>query len=299
MTKQYNPKTGGRGIEWTDTTINATGGCMHDCKWEMPDGTVAGCYAKALAESGVARAGYPHGFEHHYFRPAALKHLSSGKEPLLIFVDSMSDLFETAVPREHVEAVLKAMRDGPHHTYQSLTKAAPQILKYLDKLPPNLWVGVSSPPDWLMGQRLSRKQQEAMLRRSLEVLAEVKERTGNIVWMSAEPVSWDLTAIIEEHHPLDWIVIGAASDGRRYFQPDAEHIRRLLNVMDKTATPVFFKGNIKGTIKAGLGNSRLDMWREDFPRRYRDGSEIPAVARRQRECQRLGWTESVLMQPAY
>ena len=293
MTKQYNAKTGGRGIEWCDETRNATGGCMHDCKWEMPDGTVAGCYAKALAESGVARAGYPHGFEHHYFRPEALKHLPSGKEPLLIFVDSMSDLFETNVPREHVDQVLDAMAKGPHHSYQSLTKAAPQILKYLDRLPANLWVGVSSPPDWFMGQRLSQKQQEAMLRRSLEVLAEVKAKTGNIVWMSAEPVSWDLTTVLNESHPLDWIIIGAASDGRRYFQPDAEHVRRLLKVMDATGTPVFYKGNIRPTFKTDLGSPALNRWREDFPLVYRDGRPIPAVVRRQRLCREMGWTESV------
>lgn len=297
MTKQYKPKTKGRGIEWCDETRNATGGCMHDCKWEMPDGTIAGCYAKALAESGVAKAGYPHGFEHHYWRPQALKQLSAGMEPLLIFVDSMSDLFEANVPSEHVEEVLDAMSRGPHHSFQSLTKAAPQILKYVDRLPPNLWVGVSSPPDWFMGNRLSQKQQAAMLRRSLDVLAEVKKTTGNIVWMSAEPVSWDLTTVIGEEHPLDWIVIGAASDGRRYFQPDPEHVRRLLNIMDQprldgTNTPVFFKGNINPTITAGLGNARLNRWREDFPLQYRNGSEIPAVVRRQRLCRELGWTES-------
>ena len=29
MTVQFNPKTGGRGIEWTDETRNAVGGCLH------------------------------------------------------------------------------------------------------------------------------------------------------------------------------------------------------------------------------------------------------------------------------
>lgn len=56
MTIQFKPKTGGRGIEWCDETRNATGGCMHDCRWKMPNGEVAVCYAKTLAETGVARA---------------------------------------------------------------------------------------------------------------------------------------------------------------------------------------------------------------------------------------------------
>src|SRR5262249_35884337 len=67
----------------------------------------------------------------------------------------------------HVKAVLGEMKKAPHHTYQSLTKAAPQLLKYTDDMPPNQWVGVSSPPDYFLGKELSRGQQEAMLRRSL------------------------------------------------------------------------------------------------------------------------------------
>ena len=265
MSAQFNPKTGGRGIQWTDVTVGTVGGCLHDCRWQMPTGEVAICYAKELAESGVAKQAYPQGFEHHYWRPAALKQLAAGKEPLLVFVDSMSDLFAANVPAEHVKATLAAMRGAPHHAYQSLTKAAPQLLKYTGDMPPNLWVGVSSPPDWFMGAHLTRPQQKAMLCRSLAVLAEVKARTGNIVWMSAEPVSWDLTPILDEHHPLSWIVVGAASSGPRYFQPDPDHIRNLLTLMDATGTPVFFKGNIKATIDAGLGSAELDRWREDFP----------------------------------
>src|SRR5262249_13179039 len=155
------------------------------------------------------------------------------------------------------------------------------------------WVGVSSPPDFFMGRELSRGQQEAMLRRSLDVLREVKERTGNIVWMSAEPVSWDLTAVIGPDHPLDWIVIGAASSGKKYFQPDAAHIRKLLEVMDATGTPVFYKGNIKPLLESGdLGGEALNRWREDFPLSYKGGSPIPAVVRRQDRCEQYGWTKA-------
>lgn len=308
MTVQFNPKTKGRGIEWCDETRNATGGCLHDCKWEMPDGTVAVCYAKELAELGVAKRAYPHGFEHHYWRPQMLKDLVRGKEPLLVFCDSMSDLFAHNVPSEQVIAILDAMRSAPQHAFQSLTKAAPQLLKYADHLPPNLWVGVSSPPDHFMGQRLSQTQQAKLLARSLDVLAEVKRRTGNIVWMSAEPVSWDLTEVIDQYHPLDWIVIGAASRGPKYFQPAPLHIWDLLDVMDNTATPVFYKGNIRplfkqtpvGIFPTGDRSHRfneLNRWREDFPTFYRDGRLIPAVARRQAQCRLRGWTESLVTGP--
>lgn len=293
MSVQFKKRTGGRGIEWCDETRNVIGGCMHECRWQMPDGTVAICYAEQLAESGVAKSNYPQGFKHHYWRKEQLNALIRGKEPLLIFCDSMSDLFAKAVPEEQVRAILATMREAPHHSYQSLTKAAPQILKFANELPPNLWVGVSSPPDWILGKRLSRQQQAAMLRKSLAVLAEVKKRTGNIVWMSAEPVSWDLTEVIDAAHPLDWIVVGAASNGPRYYQPDPEHIRKLLLIMDATGTPVFYKGNIRDTFeKNDLGADELNRWREDFPPTYRDGTPIPAVVRRDRLCQVHAWTRS-------
>lgn len=290
MTTQFNPKTGRRGIEWCDVTRNPIGGCMHECRWQMPDGKIGECYAKTLVNHGVAKNAYPHGFEHHYWRPESLRQLPAGQKPLLIFCDSMSDMFAANVPQDHVLPVLQAMRNAPHHTYQSLTKAAPQLLKYLDRLPPNLWVGVSSPPDWFMGQTLSRDQQEAMLRRSLDVLRTVRQKTGNIVWMSAEPVSWDLTSVIDTEHPLDWIVIGAASAGKRYFQPDPAHVRNLLQVMDATETPVFYKGNIRAMFEHDLGTAALNRWREDFPLADRDGRPIPAVVRRQTLCRRHGWT---------
>lgn len=289
MAEQHKKKTGARGIEWCDRTVNAFGGCMHDCRWQMPDGTIAGCYAKSVAES-VAQDAYPHGFEHHYFRQNAIKQLTSRKQSELIFVDSMSDMFAHNVPADQLMQVFEAMDKATHHAFQSLTKAAPQILKYIKHLPPNLWVGVSSPPDWMMGEWLSKQAQKSMLKRSMKVLAEVKQKTGNIVWMSAEPVSWDLTSVMDMSHPFDWIVIGAASNGPRYFQPHPDHIRRLLNLMDATQTPVFFKGNIAETFdRNDFGSPQLNRWREDFPFCYRSGEKIPAVERRQQNCIANGW----------
>ncbi len=291
MSTQFKKKTGGRGIEWCDETRNVMGGCLHACMWVMRNGKVVPCYSWVLVEHGIAKAAYPHGFEHHYFRPNNLKPLAAGKIPRLIFCNSMSDMFAPNVPADHVHQTLDAMRAAPHHTYQSLTKAAPRLLKYADRLPPNLWVGVSSPPDYFMGHRLTREQQEIMLRKSMKVLAEVKRRTGNIVWMSAEPLSWDLTTAVGADHPLDWIVIGAASDGPRVFQPEPTHVANLLRVMDASHTPVFYKGNIEPLFEQhDFQDAALNRWREDFPARYRDGTEIPAVAERQKRCEEHGWT---------
>lgn len=309
MTVQHNKKTSSRGIEWCDETRNVFGGCFHRCRWQMPDGTIAQCYAESLAENGVAKAGYPNGFEHHYYRPSNLKTLISGRDPKLIFMDSMSDLFGHWVDDEQLTAVFKAMAKAPQHAYQSLTKAPGRITKYMHLFPKNLWVGVSSPPDYMMptltpvsdtdfaGMNMKPANpmppggKVKMLQRSLKVLAEVKAATGNITWMSWEPVSWDMAPYIDVDLMPDWVIIGAASNGRAYFQPDPAHIVPLLNLADEAGTAVFYKGNIKPMFEANdLGNERLNRWREDFPVRYSDGSPIPAVNRRQEQCREYGWT---------
>lgn len=292
MTVQFNSRSGSRGIEWADETRNRIGGCFHRCRWEMPDGTTAICYAEQLANNGVARGGYPRGFEHHYWRDGAK--ITTGSDPLLIFCDSMSDLFGHWVPNDQVTAVLDELSNAPHHTYQSLTKAPGRLRLFLDHLPANLWVGVSSAPDHFMGNRLDNNQQVRFMQRALSALREVRNKTTSLTWMSLEPVSWDMAHLFEDH-PLDWVVIGAAMNDRKYFQPDPEHTRKLLDVFDATGTPVFFKGNIKPTFERGFDDPRLDRWREDFPARYRDGRLIPAVLRRQVEAQRHGWTANTVL----
>lgn len=300
MTIQHNIRTGARGIEWTDETRNPIGGCLHACRWQMPSGEVARCYAEALAEDGLAKAGYPNGFAHHYWRgKKALKELVAGAAPLLVFCDSMSDLMGHWVPQEQVTAVLDAMGTGGRiHTYQALTKNPRRYLKFLDALPSNLWAGASSAPDFFMGKQLTRLQQERYMHIALEALTAVREATGNIVWMSVEPLSWDVAPILAQYPALDLVIIGAASNGRRYYQPKAAHVDALLDVLDGQGTAVFYKGNIKPLFETyDFGTAAKNRWREDFPVRPARGADgpAPAVVRRERLALRYGWTRNVFM----
>lgn len=242
----------GRGIQWTDYTWNAIGGCQHQCRWTMPDGSIAICYAEEVARKFTA--GYPLGFAHHYWRPQNLDEPLKLKQPAKIFLDSMADLFGRWVPEEQIQQVLDTARKAHWHTFQALTKNAPRLLKF--DLPPNVWAGCSSPPDQMLGQHLTRAQQEKMMHRILETLA---QKPDNITWISFEPLSWDVAPIVAQYPgALRWAVIGAATNGPKVYQIDPAIVQNLLDVLDTQGVPVFFKGNLEG-------NPAADPWREYFP----------------------------------
>jgi protein gp37 len=249
MNKQHKSPAQ-RGIEWTDYTWNPVGGCQHACRWQMPDGSVAVCYAETVAER-LATSAYPDGFAHHYWRPEILQEPLKVKQPAKIFLDSMSDLMGGWVPDEQVEAVLDICRQAHWHTFQLLTKNAPRLLQF--SFPPNVWIGVSAPPSEMLGKRLSHRQQVRMVERQLAVLAQVRVP---VRWMSIEPLSFDIAPLLKGA-PLEWAVIGAATNGRKTYQPRAEWIENLLALFDQQGVKVFFKGNLAWN---------AETWREDFPR---------------------------------
>lgn len=237
----------GSGIEWTDYTWNPVKGCKHRCRWQMPDGTTAICYAEAVAE-GIASPAYPMGFEHHYWNPSILDEPAKLKTPARIFLDSMSDLMGAWVPDDQIQAVLDACSRAHWHDFQLLTKNAPRLAMF--DYPPNVWVGVSAPPSQMFGKPLTANQQQRMVTRQLEVLGEVNAR---VRWMSIEPLSFDIAPLLV-NAPLEWAVIGAATNGRRTYQPEAAWVQRLLDVLDGQQTPVFFKGNLEWA-----------PWRAEYP----------------------------------
>jgi protein gp37 len=246
MNKQYKG-INRRGIEWTDYTWNPVGGCQHGCRWHMPDGTIAECYAETVAER-VAQSTYIHGFEHHYWNPHLLEEPLKLKKPSKIFIDSMSDLMGHWVPDEQIHQVLEICRQAPWHSFQVLTKNAPRLINF--DFPHNVWVGVSAPPTVMFGKHLTSEQQLRMLETMLRSLEKVN---APIHWMSIEPLSFDIAPYLRSSN-LQWSVIGAATNGVKTYQPRPEWIENVLEVLDAQNTKVFFKGNLKWL-----------PWREEMP----------------------------------
>lgn len=222
----------------------------------MPDGAIANCYAEDVADRLASHA-YPQGFEHHYWTPKILGEPARVTTPSKIFVGSMADVFGHWVPDDQIEQVLNVARSyAPWHTYIFLTKNPKRLLT--KGFTQNCWLGASSPPDFMWNKPLNADQRERMLRITLETFEEML--TTQVTWLSAEPLSWDITPVLEDYpYAIDWIVIGAASNGKTYYPPEEYHVRKLVEFCDEHDTKVFFKGNLHSLPYAAAN------WREEFP----------------------------------
>ena len=260
------------GIEWTHIlgprtgrTSNPVSGCQHACRWRMPDGNLAKCYAEATAERFPGER-YKKGFGSLGFWPAELEAIRKLKEPAGIFIDSMSDLFGQNVKREWIDQVIQTMVDCPQHVFFSLTKNASRLREWQHRpevcatWPANWLVGISAPPTFMFGRELTLAQQLAWFNRALEFLRDCPAQKR---WVSLEPLSFDVAGIIEQcDMRLDWAVIGAASNGAQTFQPTETNLTRALAVLKAKKVPVFFKGNLSREFVKICGSE----WREEFPK---------------------------------
>lgn len=104
-------------IEWTEMTWNPVTGCIkisQGCKH---------CYAERMARRlhAMGSPRYPDGF-----KPTLHEDLvdvpRKWKQPRVVFVNSMSDLFQETVPVDFIQRVFKTMEECPQHTFQILTK---------------------------------------------------------------------------------------------------------------------------------------------------------------------------------
>ena len=257
MNRQNPPK----GIEWTRIkdpdgyvrpgyTWNPTGGCLHGCTWQMPDGSLTQCYAKTIAERFTS--GYPNGFEHHYWRPHSLNAPLKVKDKSGIFVGSMADLFGHWVPEEQIRQVLGVMEKAKRHKFQTLSKF-PIRLPEFNPFPGNVWVGVSLPAGHLMSETGGARALSAYLRHMQNIDASIRFMSIEPLWFDVAPVfdTWLETA---GTLPFEWVIIGAASNGTNIYQPKEQWTSTLIELLDKQRIPIFFKGNLK-----------WDDWRERFP----------------------------------
>lgn len=127
-------------IEWTESTWNPVTGCTKisiGCK---------NCYAERLALrlKAAGSPNYANGFR-VTVHPHSLKIPLRWKQPRIIFVNSMSDLFHKDIPFDFVSKIFNVMCEASHHRFQVLTKRSGRLLQLSGKLPwpENIWMGVT------------------------------------------------------------------------------------------------------------------------------------------------------------
>jgi protein gp37 len=194
------------GIIWTEVTWNPATGC------KLLSPGCAFCYAKTIAEDRGGPA-FPNGFG-LTLRPHKLREPLRLKEPSLIFVNSMSDLFWEEIPDEYRDKVLDVIEQTPQHQYQVLTKRPLVMLRYSRRrrLPPNFWAGVT-----IESQRYAGR---------MNVLREVEVE---IRFVSAEPL---LSPLRFDLRGLRWLIAGGES-GRHLFRPHLRDTRGLATYLGK------------------------------------------------------------------
>lgn len=127
-------------IQWATHTWNPVTGC------DKVSPGCAHCYAETFAERwrGVPGHPYEQGFDFRLWENR-LEIPMRWREPKLIFVNSMSDLFHEKVPEAFVRRVFDVMVRADHHVFQVLTKRHERLAELAPDLPwpRNIWIGVS------------------------------------------------------------------------------------------------------------------------------------------------------------
>lgn len=258
------------GIEWTDSTWNPIVGCTKvspGCKH---------CYAERMAKrlAAVARharargadpgrtANYAAVIDKHgrwngrlYLDESSLDDPLHWKQPRMIFVNSMSDLFHEDVPLDFTRRVFAVMNRCPQHTFQVLTKR-PQIAAHHSPhlaWTPNIWLGASV-ESALYTHRI------AALRRT----------AAHVKFLSVEPLLGPIPRL-----PLagiDWVIVGGESGpGARPMEP--AWVRQIRNVCLSRSVPFFFKqwGGVNKSTAGRLLDGRT--W-DELPLTSRDHAGV-------------------------
>jgi protein gp37 len=184
--------------------------------------------------------------------PAVLDLPKRWRQPRMIFVNSMSDLFHDHVPLEFIQRAFATMRDCPQHTFQVLTKRSARLrdlAPYLDWAP-NIWMGVSV-------------EDQGVIHR----IHDLQAVPAYVRFLSCEPLLGPLDDL-----PLDgihWVIVGGESGpGARPMQ--AAWVRAIRDQCQRADVPFFFKQ---------WGGARKDRTGRELDGRTYD--EMPRAARRE------------------
>jgi protein gp37 len=233
-------------IEWTDATWNPVTGCT-----KISAGC-DNCYAERFSERFRGTKGHP--FENGFdltIRAARLEQPLRWRQPRMIFVNSMSDLFHKDVPEEFITRVFNTMEAAHWHTFQVLTKRSSLMRGFLKRRyralpgPSHIWFGVSVED----GTKLSR-------------VRHLQQTPAGIRFLSIEPLIGPIGSI--DLAGIDWVIVGGES-GPKARPMERAWVRSIRDQCRAAGVAFFFKQ--WGGIRPKTGGRKLDgrEWNE-FPK---------------------------------
>lgn len=225
-------------------TWNPTTGCNKisaGCKF---------CYAEIMARRlkamGVDK--YKNGFK-LAIHENDLNLPFSWKNPKIVFVNSMSDLFHKDIPLEFIKKVFKVMNDNPQHTFQVLTKRSDILLQYDAELSwtPNIWMGVSI-------------EDEKVIHR----LSDLQKTSAHVKFLSCEPLIGPLPNL--DLGGIDWVIVGGESGKRKIRPMNPEWVLDIKSQCRKSKVAFFFK-QWGGTNKKKTGRLLKGKTYDEMPKK--------------------------------
>jgi protein gp37 len=161
------------------------------------------------------------------------------RQPKLVFVNSMSDLFHESVPIDFIQAVFATMEKAGRHTFQVLTKRADRLAEFAPRLswPRNVWMGVTV------------ESQDNAWR-----VDDLKKVPAAVRFLSCEPLIGSVQLDLQGIH---WVIVGGESGpGARPMELD--WARSLRAQCTNAGVPYFLK-QLGGVIdKRGHDKAVLD-----------------------------------------
>ena len=218
-------------IEWTDATWNPVSGCR------LISAGCTNCYAMRMAarlqamghdsyqnttrRSGdrVVWTGKTHLLEHTLDVPL------TWSKPRLVFVNSMSDLFQDSVPFEYVERVWQTMEKARIHTFQILTKQPERMAEFLrqrnKRALPNVWLGTS-----VEDNRVAFR------------IARLKKCRAAVRFISFEPLIGPVGNVNLSN--IQWAIVGGES-GPKARPLEIEWVEQIFSRCESQGVQFFFK----------------------------------------------------------
>jgi protein gp37 len=246
-------------IEWTDATWNPVRGCT-----KISPGC-AHCYAETFAERfrGVPGHPYEQGFDLRLV-PEKLAEPLTWSKPRMVFVNSMSDLFEARVPDDYIVRVAEVMQRANWHTFQVLTKRHERLrellrgrLDFAARLP-HLWWGVS------VENR----------RHGLPRLEALRDTPASLRFLSIEPLLEDLGELNLDG--IGWVIVGGES-GHGARPMEASWVESIRDQCLAAGVPFFFK-QWGGVRKSEAGRELEGRTYDEMPAR----TTVPVASRQVR-----------------